>query len=92
MAKKKEPAEKIEIDFSKVMEDIHEPEEIRLRNIFAELRYEPGNPPQELINATAYWEDRDKYQEYLRWLRAQGKSEEDFYIGRDLNAYRYRRW
>lgn len=92
MAKKKEPKEKIEIDFNQVMSDIQEPEEIKLRNIFAELKYEPGNPLQELLENPAYWEDRYKYQEYLQWLRSQGISEEDFFVGRDLNAYRYRRW
>lgn len=71
---KKEPKEKIEIDFNKVFEEIREPEEIKMKNIFDMLGWKPSEP--EKVHAEGY--DRSKYYDYLRWLRNQGKSEWDF--------------
>lgn len=87
MAKKKEVAEPVEIDFEEVMEAIREPEEIKMRNIFAEMSYEPGQTPEYLLYGNTCWEEQTLYYQYLEWLRKQGIRDENFFVGRELGYY-----
>lgn len=76
MAKKKE-TEPIEVDFDLVFKEIKEPEEIRLCNIYRELGFGKNNYQFKFDESKCFW-DRNKYFEYLRWLKQQGYSEWDF--------------
>ncbi|HNC58887.1 MAG TPA: hypothetical protein PLP33_25910 [Leptospiraceae bacterium] len=95
--KKKEDIIPKEIDWEEVAEAIREPEEIRMSNIFNEMGYVPGEPPEHLLHGNTCWEDRCKYQQYLdwlyKWMRENNKTlETTFYVGRELNLYgSYRR-
>lgn len=76
MAKKKEIKEIEPIDFDLVFEEIREKnEEIKLSNIFELMNY--SVQPQQFVTADC-WEDRNKYQQYIIWLRQQGYSEWSF--------------
>ncbi len=92
MPKKKEAAEPVEIDFDEVMEAIRESDEIKMRNIFVEMSYEPGQTPEYLLHGNTCWEEQSLYYEYLEWLRKQGIRDENFFVGRDLSYGGYKKW
>lgn len=70
--KNKETLQEKEVDWEEVARAIKEPEEIRMVNIFREMKFTPGKVPHHLLSGDTCWKDREKYQDYLRWLRQQG--------------------
>lgn len=69
---KKQENKPVEIDFDKVLEEVKQPEEVRLHNIFNELGYTPSEAKSKPAPPNDH---SHEYYKYKQWLRSQGIDE-----------------